>query len=504
MTKPRSQVRFLLNGEPHTVDNPPLTQTVLQYLRETLRLTGTKEGCAEGDCGACTVVIAELIKGKIQARAVNACIQFLPTVDGRALFTVDGLRSTATGELHPVQQSMVDCHASQCGFCTPGFVMSLFALYKSQGSANRREINDCLSGNLCRCTGYRPIIDAAGKMYEYAANGKGEALDWAQRPYADSDQNAVLGNDVDLAGALREMSADSGLALDNESGCYFAPTTVAELAQLVLDHPEATLLAGGTDAGLWVTKQLRELRTVIYLGNVEELSGIETAVDHLSIGAAVRLTDAFAELERLYPDLHEVIRRFASPPIRNAATLVGNVANGSPIGDSMPALISLGAALVLRRGGASREMPLEEFYVDYQQTRLRPGEFVQALKVPLPEASTLFRSYKISKRFDQDISAVCGAFRIELEGNKVREARVAFGGMAATPKRAAGVESRLRGRQWTEQTLKVAMGALTSDFAPISDMRASEAYRHRVSANLLKRFFVDTTEPDIATQVWTN
>ena len=465
-----SAIRFLLDGQPVEVEITDPTRSVLQYLREDLRRVGSKEGCAEGDCGACTVVIAELDADALRYRAVNACIQFLPTLDGKALFTVESLKS-ADGSLHPVQQSMVDQHGSQCGFCTPGFIMSMFALYRQGGTVDRARIDDALSGNLCRCTGYRPIIDACLKMHDYPAPPVDEAA---------------------LAAALRDLERSSGLAHEANGMQYHAPASIDELAALYLADPEAQILAGGTDLGLWVTKQLRELPRIIYLGNVAGLRRIESHSSQVEIGAAVSLEDAFAALVPHYPEFDEMFRRFASVPVRNAGTLVGNIANGSPIGDSMPALIAIGARVKLRRGDVQRELALEDLYLDYMQNALQPGEFVEAVCVPVPQPGIQIRCYKLSKRFDQDISAVCAAFALVLDGDQVESIRIAMGGMAAIPKRASATEAYLTGEAWDETTLVTAMQKLGEDFTPLTDMRASAAYRARTAANLLHRFYFET------------
>ena len=489
---PAAAIRYLLDDEVRTVSGIAPTRTVLQHLREDLGRTGTKEGCAEGDCGACTVVLAELAGRKVRYRAVNACIQFLPTLDGRALVTVESLKDRRTGALHPAQAAMADGHGSQCGFCTPGFVMSLFALYKSTAAPGRGEVNEALAGNLCRCTGYRPIVDAAQAMYTLGDAVPPAGQTWLTAS-ARSRARAAGKSEAELAARLRGLKRRRGLVLPHASGTFHAPHSADEFAALRERLPDARILAGGTDVGLWVTKQQRALGDVLYVGNVADLQDVTVAGGHLDIGAAVSLTDAFAPLEQHYPELREVLRRFASPPIRNAGTLAGNVANGSPIGDSMPPLIALGARVVLRKGGTRRELPLEDLYLAYQKTALAPGEFVERVRVPVRSAGLQFATYKISKRFDQDISAVCAAFALVVEGRTIRSARVAFGGMAATPTRAAGCEAALTGRPWDEATCERAAAALARDFTPLTDMRASAAYRSAVAQNLLRKFRLETS-----------
>ena len=467
-----STVRFVLDGEVIELRDVDPTRTVLQFLREDLRRKGSKEGCAEGDCGACTVVVAEKTSGPsgISLRAINSCIQFLPTLHGKELITVESLQPKGA-PLHPVQQSMVDAHGSQCGFCTPGFVMSLFALYQTNDNPSRVEIDDALAGNLCRCTGYRPIVDAARAMYTLPA----------------TETEVVHSQLID------QLDADDALLIESGERRFCAPVTGEELGQLLADFPDATILAGGTDVGLWVTKQHRILQTVIYAGRVAELRAIAETDSHIEIGAAVSLTDAMQIIVRHYPDLDELFRRFASPPIRNAGTLGGNIANGSPIGDSMAALMVAGSTLVIRSIFGKRETTLEDFYIDYQKKDLRTGEYVAAVRMPKPAENTILRSYKLSKRFDQDISAVCTAHRLQLQDGKVVDFAMACGGLAAIIKRASKCEEVLVGEDWNEAAIERAVEALAEDFAPISDMRASAEYRLQATQNLLRRFYLETT-----------
>ncbi|MDP3084844.1 MAG: xanthine dehydrogenase small subunit [Rubrivivax sp.] len=468
-------IRFLHRGAVVEIDSGAATRSVLDWLREDARCTGTKEGCAEGDCGACTGVLGTLDGGGALAlQPVNACIQFLPTIDGKALFTVEDLQRGDT--LHPAQQAMVDCHGSQCGFCTPGFVMSLWACYERHGAArtlpSRQQLADDLSGNLCRCTGYRPILDAGQRMFDAAPT--------------------LLDRTV-VAAALRTLQADP--PLHTASG-FHAPATLDALAALREAKPQAQLLAGGTDIGLWVNKQFREFTELISVSAVAELQRIELTDDALAIGAGASLEDAWRALVRLWPALHDVWLRFASLPIRVAGTMGGNIANGSPIGDAAPVLMALDATLLLRRGERLRELPLADFYVDYMRNRLEPGEFVQSLRVPLPREGETLRAYKIAKRFDCDISALCAGLWLRLDGERVAELRWAFGGMAATVRRATQAEAAVRGQPWTQATVDAAKAALARDFAPLSDMRASAGYRLQVAQNLLQRLWLETRATD--------
>ncbi|BCF87716.1 xanthine dehydrogenase [Paraburkholderia largidicola] len=481
-------IRFYHQGTVREISGTPASRTVLQHLREDLYCTGTKEGCAEGDCGACTVVVGELdARGQLALKAVNACIQFLPTLDGKALFTVEDLRA-ASGVLHPVQEALVDCHGSQCGFCTPGFAMSMWALYENQpagaGLPTRDEINTALSGNLCRCTGYRPIVEASQKMF-----------DEQQYPRVALDRAAVV---KALQSIQRndtfEYRAPDTRGTDYGSPAFFAPVTLDAFAALRAQHPHARLLAGSTDVGLWVTKQFRDLGDILYIGNVAELKTIDRDAQTLTIGAAVSLEDAYAALTADYPELAELWTRFASLPIRNAGTLGGNVANGSPIGDSMPALIALNALVVLQRERKTRALPLDAFYVGYQKTALEPGEFVAAIRVPRPAPDLRFRTYKVAKRYDQDISAVCGAFALRIADGVIADARIAFGGVAAKSKRAPHAEAALKGAPWDAATTQRAMDTLAADYQPLTDMRATSAYRLKVARNLLWRFHLETRD----------
>lgn len=468
----RETIRFIFRGEIKEIVNPSPTQTILEWLRLEMTQTGTKEGCAEGDCGACTVAVGELLGEEIRYQAINACIGFLPTLDGKHLLTVEDLKSE-DGALHPVQQSLVEHHGSQCGFCTPGIVMSLFSHYTACGGADRATIDNTLAGNLCRCTGYGSIISAAQSVLSERGG---------------SDDNLFPDQSLDL---LKRINPIDCVALNHKGFRYFAPVSIAEMANLLDQYPDAVLLAGGTDVGLWVTKQHRPLPIIIYTGNVVGLNAVSVDQNRIEIGAAVTFTDSMDLLNANFPDFGEVLRRIGATQVRNVGTIGGNIGNGSPIGDTPPILIALGASLRLRSVAGSREIALQDYFVDYGVQDRRQGEFIESIRVPLLKENNLFGAYKVSKRFDEDISAVLAAFRLEVDNGKVSNAVIAYGGMAAIPKRASVCEQTLVGGDWNEANVERAMRALTEDFSPLTDWRASASYRSRVAANLLRRFWLE-------------
>ncbi|MDB5889555.1 MAG: xdhA [Polaromonas sp.] len=505
-------IRFIRRGEVISLSNVPPGRMLLEVLREDLGLAGTKEGCGEGDCGACTVVVAAPDAGEaggLRFRAINSCIRAAHAIDGMALWTVEDIAPTlvasrpalppkgaaapavwqsqsrgpclnedARPRLHPAQQAMLENHGSQCGFCTPGFVMSLFGMYQNhvcRGRPISRELaQEELSGNLCRCTGYRPILDAAQRM--------------ADLPLAMLDTADLLLQIERITPAL--IGLEANLA-------YKLPTTLADLLQARAAHPEAQLVAGCTDVGLWVNKLHRQLDHIIDITRVCELRAIGDEPGHLRIGAAVTLADAFAALVRLWPQLHTFTMRFAGLPVRNSATLGGNIANGSPIGDSMPLLIALRASVVLASVRGERELPLEQLYTGYRQNVIGPDEVLAWIRIPKPASTALLaapslRAYKISKRYDDDISAVCLALDLQIENGIVQAASLGAGGVAGTPVRAVKTEAAFVGQPWTAHTVQRAMAVLRAEFSPISDIRASSAYRVQVLGNLLQRYWLES------------
>ena len=466
----RSSVRFLHRGEVVSLTDVGVNETLLDYLRLRRHACGTKEGCAEGDCGACTVALGSLQDGELEYAPVNACICLLGMIDGKELVVVEDLAGP-DGALHPVQDAVLRHHGSQCGFCTPGIVMSLFTLYHAGAGCDRQAVNDTLTGNLCRCTGYRPIVDAA---LEACAGTPRDAF--TARRAAIAEHLAALDDGEDL------------FVGDEAAGFFAAPATVDALASLYGRHPDATLVAGATDVGLWITKQLRALPKIIHLGRVAGLADMRETERGFHIGAAVTCVRAETAMAAIDPDLRELLRRFGGKQVRAVGTIGGNIANGSPIGDSMPALIALDTTLHLRRADAARSMPLEDYFIDYGKQDRAEGEFVTGIDVPRLKPDQVFRCYKISKRFDQDISAVLAAFRFTLAEQRVVEARAAFGGMAATPKRATVTEAALKGLMLADQRgWDAACEALASDFQPIDDMRASAMYRLETAQALLRK-----------------
>jgi xanthine dehydrogenase small subunit len=460
-------IRFTLNGAPHEAGEVSPTTTMLDYLRGDLHLTGTKEGCAEGDCGACTVV--RIVDGRFEA--VNACLMQIGQADGMEILTVEGLEALNGGKLTPVQEAMASGGGTQCGFCTPGFIGALFALEQSGEDVSDDVIHDALAGNLCRCTGYRPIIEAA---------------------------RAACGSIVDYTPKAAIARSSEHASRDQ---VFHAPATLADLTRLRAEYPGAMLLSGGTDLGLSVSKDRQRPAVVIHTAHVVELQKIEETDDALTLGSAVSYKNALPYIERLYPSFAEMIRRIGSRQIRNLGTLGGNIGNASPIGDTPPCLIALDATLTLVSADGSRDISIEDFFLDYRKTDLRADEVIASIRIPKLTAAQSFRTYKVSKRYDQDISAVIGAYRLTMEGETVAEARIAYGGMAATPKRAAAMEADLTGAVWSEDAAHDAGLKAVEDFSPLTDHRATAKYRSLVAGNLCTRLYRDLAGMEDALEV---
>ena len=487
-------LRFFRRGQTLTLTQVDSNRTLLDLLREDLHCTGTKEGCGEGDCGACTVVVGQERAGRLHFSAVNSCIRLAHAVNGMALWTVEDLAGV-DGSPHPVQQALLQCHGSQCGFCTPGFAMSLFGLYQnSQGQPiDRAQAQAALSGNLCRCTGYRPILDAAQTMQTLPPHSVDEVQVLAALRSMAAQAQAQADAD---ANSKHTANADTNATDHTNDASYLAPRSLLHLLQARRAHPTAQLVAGATDLGLWITKQHRRFERLIDLTQVDALRRVEADAQQLTMGAAVTLTDAFAALVQDRPQLASFAQRFAGLPVRNAGTLGGNIANGSPIGDSMPLLIALAARIVLVRADgdtlAQRELALEDLYTGYRSNCLQPGEILGWILVPRPRPQALMRAYKVSKRWEDDISAVCLALELQIDNGVVRSASIGVGGVAATPVRARATQAALVGQPWNQAAVQHAMQTLRAEFQPISDLRASSAYRSEVLGNLLQRFWLES------------
>jgi xanthine dehydrogenase small subunit len=472
----RSTIRFLLNKEPVEYGAFGASETLLDYLRLKRALRGTKEGCAEGDCGACTVLVGRLRHGVLVYETVNACIRFMGTLDGCHVVTIEAL-APADGQLHPVQQAMVDHHGSQCGFCTPGIVMSLYGLWLQNPDPSIPQIEKALQGNLCRCTGYQAIVQAAKAASLAVRDG-----DW------------LVNERGQIAQMLADFDTGGRVDIDHQGEKFVMPADVDDFAEYYAANPGATIVAGATDVGLWVTKQMRDVSPLVYVGALHELQRIHETGTYLSLGAGVTYTQAFPCLARHFPAMIELWDRIGGEQIRNMGTIGGNIANGSPIGDAPPAMITLGATVILRRGSARRRLPLEAYFLSYGQQDRAPGEFVEAVELPLLAHDAKFAVYKVTKRFDEDITTVCGAFKLSLgDTGMVASACITLGGMAATPRRARDTEAALIGKAWSDETVEAACLVMTKDFSPLSDLRATAGYRMLVAQNLLRRFHLETS-----------
>jgi xanthine dehydrogenase small subunit len=471
-------IRFILNGEDIALSSLDPTETLLDFLRLKRRLTGSKEGCAEGDCGACTVLVGRLVSGRLSYETVNACIRFVGSLNATHVVTVEHL-AAKDGTLHPVQQAMVDCHGSQCGFCTPGFVMSLYGLWLASENPGRAEIERALQGNLCRCTGYEPIVKAA----ELVARMRPSALfDPLERERAN------------IIARLEDLTTRETILIEGDGRRLIVPGSVEALAATMAAHPKATIVSGATDVGLWVTKQMRVLDPVVFINHLDELQDIVVTPEGITLGAGVSYSAAFEALQQEIPAFARLITRIGGQQVRNMGTIGGNVANGSPIGDTPPVLIALGATVTLRSATGIRTLPLEDFFIDYGKQDRQPGEFVERIFVPRPKTESTLAIYKISKRRDEDISALCGAFHLETDASGVvTHIRIAFGGMAGTPKRARAVEAALYGKSFTQDAVDSARDAFDRDYQPLTDWRATAEYRQLTAKNLLTRFFLEVS-----------
>ena len=462
-------IQFLLNNKIYKIKNPDPNKTILSYVRDDLKKTGTKEGCAEGGCGACTIVLGELNKNKIIYKAINACISFLPILNGKQLILVEDL--TNDNKLHPVQEAMVKFHGSQCGFCTPGFTMSLFSMHKNFKSVNNQIIDEALSGNLCRCTGYRPIIDAAKSL-----NNK-------------KDQDQFKKNKNQTISLLRKIK-NVDLEINNRGKKYFAPKKIINLKKILKKFPNAKILSGGTDLSLEVTKLRKELKTIISLNSIEKLNFIKKTKNLVEIGATTSLIDFQNFIKKYFVDFYDILKRYGSIQIRNVGTIAGNIATASPIGDTLPLLLTLDAKVVVQGLKQTKVFSLNEFFISYRKTKLKKGEFIYSIKIPINK-NKIFKAYKISKRFDDDISSVCGAFSFLIKKNKITKAAIAYGGMSEIPKRALTIEKKLINSEFSENTFSKAVNLINKDFSPLDDMRASKNYRINVAKNLLLKAFYE-------------
>ena len=469
----RDHIRLIVNHE--TVEwRGGCSRTLLDELRVRRRLTGTKEGCAEGDCGACTVLVGRMTADGLVYETVNSCIRLMGSLDGCHVVTIEHLKRD--GAMHPVQQAMVEHHGSQCGFCTPGIVMSLYALWMANPEPSEAAIETALQGNLCRCTGYAPIVRAAKAAAEVPAANDALVLERAT-----------------IAARLAEMRDEERVELERDGEKIIVPSGLDDLSQVLAEHEDATIVSGSTDVGLWVAKHMKRISPAVFINGLRELQGVESEDGGVRIGAGVTYSDFASIVAERYPAMKRLWHRIGGEQVRNMGTIGGNIANGSPIGDTPPALIALGARLRLRSKDGPREMALGDFFIEYGKQDRRPGEFVESIFVP-DAGDALFAVHKLSKRREEDISTLCGAFLVRLDGERIAEARICYGGMAGTPKRAANAERALEGQPFTEATVRDAMAAMERDYEPMSDQRASAAYRMAAAKNLLLRFVLEEAE----------
>ncbi len=465
-----NKVQFIYENKLIELENPDPNQTILNFIRDKLKKTGTKEGCAEGGCGACTIVLGELENKKIKYKAINSCISFTPTLHGKQLIVVENLVSI-DGSYHPVQEAMAKYHASQCGFCTPGFVMSIFAMSKNKKNNNKDDIKDAISGNLCRCTGYRPIVDAAKNI---------------KKKYSDE----FYKNSKKTINLLKKIHSKS-IIIENKNKKYFAPKTINELRTVIQKNPDSDFLSGGTDLSLKVTKDRQEIKKIINLNNIKELNFIKIKNNEIIFGSTTPLIEVEKFILKYYPDFNNILRRYGSVQIRNVGTIGGNIATASPIGDTLPLLLSLNAKIIIQTKKGNKQILLNNFFIKYRKTKLKKGEFIKSIIIPIYKNHN-FKAYKISKRFDDDISSVCASFNFKIKDQRIQDVAIAYGGMAEIPKRAKNCENFLKNSKFSEDIFEKAKDLLKRDFNPISDMRASKQYRLEVAENLLIKFFIET------------
>ena len=464
-----NSIRFVFEDKIKEIKNPDPNETILNLIRLRLKKTGTKEGCAEGGCGACTVVVGELKKNNIIYKAINSCIAFTTSLEGKHLLVVEDLIQK-NGSLHPVQSAMINFHGSQCGFCTPGFIMSLFSMYKNKTSYDKKTIEESISGNLCRCTGYRPIIDAAKSL----KNNK-------------PDQSKK--NEKKTISLLKKIRAKN-ITINDKFKKYFAPRTINELKKIIKKNQNAEFLSGGTDMSLIVTKQKKDIKNIVYLNSIDELNYIKEKDKYIEVGATTPLSKFESIIKKYYPDFNRILKRYGSVQIRNVATLAGNIATASPIGDSLPLLLSLDASISIESFNKKMTIPLKDFFIGYRKTKLKKGQFISSIKIPIFKKN-IFKAYKISKRIDDDISSVCASFNLAIVNKKIKDIKIAYGGMAATPKRAVYCEKMLLNSDFSEDIILKAQKSLERDFQPIDDMRASKDYRVEIAKNLLTKCFAE-------------
>ncbi len=467
-----NRIKFIYKNKIHEVINPDPNETILNYVRKKLNKTGTKEGCAEGGCGACTLVLGELKKNKIYYKAINSCIAFVPILDGKQLILVEDLSSD--GNLHPVQKAMVDFNGSQCGFCTPGFVMSIFAMYKNNSTYNENIIKDSIQGNLCRCTGYKPIVDAAKSL------SKKKKIDQFSR----YKKNTL---------SLLKKIKSTNIEIINDNKRYFAPKSLKQLKKIIKKEKNFQLISGGTDLSLMVTKERKDLNSLIYMNSIDELNYIKEKNGYIEVGAATPLIEFESYIEKYFPDFSNILRRYGSVQIRNVCTIAGNLGTASPIGDTLPMLLSLDSKVVISDKNKNKILPLNDFFISYRKTKLKRGQFIHSVKIPILRKN-IFKAYKISKRIDDDISSVCASFNLEINNNKIKNIKIAYGGMSSIPKRAFKCEKILSNSILSIKTINKAKRTLEKDFKPITDVRASKEYRMEIAKNLLEKCFIEITE----------